>query len=248
MLGKNEVPNRSEIMSYLHDGGQDLDPHKLAWCAAFVSASLQKAGLPVPTQVVKDSAFGPGAYAPNYLSYGSAVDPKNIQAGDILVNNNGSHVGFATGAYNPGTGRTAPKCELLAKALNQGHPAGSTRPALTPTRTPGPSPTARKSGWSASSGCRCRSTAPDAMCRPMTAHSRRRRARRAVRPRHPARRSIRTPSSTRCPRTSPASRACAAEELQGAQPANPRHRQISGDAEQRPRLDAGGARPLDDAG
>ena len=112
MLGKNEVPNRAEIQSYLHDGGQDLDPHKLAWCAAFVSSSLQKAGLPVPTQVVKDSAFGPGAYAPNYLTYGSAVDPKNIQAGDILVNNNGSHVGFAEGPIRQGP--NGPEVQLLA--------------------------------------------------------------------------------------------------------------------------------------
>jgi len=112
MLGKNEVPDRSEIQSYLRDGGQDLDPHKLAWCAAFVSASLQKAGLPVPTQVVKDSAFGPGAYAPNYLTYGSAVDPKNIQAGDILVNNNGSHVGFAEGPIR--NGPNGPEVQLLA--------------------------------------------------------------------------------------------------------------------------------------
>ena len=112
MLGKNEVPNHAEIQSYLRDGGQDLDPHKLAWCAAFVSASLQKAGLPVPTQVVKDSAFGPGAYAPNYLTYGSAVDPKNVQAGDILVANNGSHVGFAEGPIRQGA--NGPEVQLLA--------------------------------------------------------------------------------------------------------------------------------------
>ena len=112
MLGKNEVPNHAEIQSYLHDGGQDLDPHKLAWCAAFVSASLQKAGLPVPTQVVKDSSFGPGAYAGNYLSYGSAVDPKGIQAGDILVANNGSHVGFAEGPVRQG--QNGPEVQLLA--------------------------------------------------------------------------------------------------------------------------------------
>jgi hypothetical protein len=112
MLGKNEVPNHAELQSYLHDGGQDLDPHKLAWCAAFVSASLQKAGLPVPTQVVKGSAVGPGAYAPNYLSYGSAVDPKNVQAGDILVANNGTHVGFAEGPIRQGP--NGPEVQLLA--------------------------------------------------------------------------------------------------------------------------------------
>ena len=124
MLGKNEVPNHAELQSYLRDGGQDLDPHKLAWCAAFVSASLQKAGLPVPTQVVKDSAFGPGAYAPNYLTYGSAVDPKNIQAGDILVNNNGSHVGFAEGPMRQGA--NGPEVQLLAG--NQRDPSGQYAP------------------------------------------------------------------------------------------------------------------------
>jgi hypothetical protein len=124
MLGKNEVPNHAELQSYLRDGGQDLDPHKVAWCAAFVSASLQKAGLPVPTQVVKDSAFGPGAYAPNYLTYGSAVDPKNIQAGDILVNNNGSHVGFAEGAMRQGP--NGPEVQMLAG--NERDPSGQYAP------------------------------------------------------------------------------------------------------------------------
>jgi hypothetical protein len=131
MLGKNEVPNHAELQSYLHDGGQDLDPHKLAWCAAFVSASLQKAGLPVPTQVVKDSAFGPGAYAPNYLTYGNPVDPKNIQAGDILVNNNGSHVGFAEGPIRQGP--NGPEAQLLAgnerDASGQYAPGSYTNPA-----------------------------------------------------------------------------------------------------------------------
>ena len=54
MLGKNEVPDHDEIMKYLHDGGQDLDPHKLAWCASFVSA-IAAEGRPVPTQVAAGS-------------------------------------------------------------------------------------------------------------------------------------------------------------------------------------------------
>jgi N-acetylmuramoyl-L-alanine amidase len=112
MLGKNEVPDHDELMQYLHDGGQDLDPHKLAWCAAFVSASLQKAGLPVPTQVVKDSAFGGGALAGNYKTYGSAVDPTAIQAGDILVANDGSHVGFAEGPVRQGP--NGPEVQMIA--------------------------------------------------------------------------------------------------------------------------------------
>ena len=131
MLGKNEVPDNRELQDYLRTGGENLDPHKVAWCAAFVSASLQKAGLPVPTQVVKDSAFGPGAYAPNYQSYGSPVEPKNIQAGDILVNNNGSHVGFAEGPIRQGP--NGPEVQLLAgnerDASGQYAPGSYTNPA-----------------------------------------------------------------------------------------------------------------------
>ena len=113
MLGKNEVPDRAEIIKYLHDGGQDLDPHKLAWCASFVSATLQKAGLPVPTQVAKGSLVGGGANARNYLTYGTAVDnPQGIQAGDILVAKDGSHVGFAEGPVRQGA--NGPEVQLLA--------------------------------------------------------------------------------------------------------------------------------------
>ena len=113
MLGKNEVPDHDEIMKYLHDGGQDLDPHKLAWCASFVSATLQKAGLPVPTQVAKGSLVGGGADAKNYLTYGTGVtDPGGVQAGDILVAKDGSHVGFAEGPVRQGP--NGPEVQLLA--------------------------------------------------------------------------------------------------------------------------------------
>ncbi len=112
MLGKNEVPDQEDIKSYLHDGGQDLDPHTAAWCAAFVSSSLQRAGLPVPTQVIKGSSYGPGAWAPNYLTYGSAVEPAGIQAGDVLVSKTGHHVGFAEGPIRQGP--NGPEVRLLA--------------------------------------------------------------------------------------------------------------------------------------
>jgi hypothetical protein len=125
MLGKNEVPDREEIIKYLHDGGQDLDPHKLAWCASFVSATLQRAGLPVPTQVAKGSLVGSGANARNYLTYGTSVDdPQGIQAGDILVAKNGSHVGFAEGPMRQGI--NGPEVQLLAG--NEADNTGRYRP------------------------------------------------------------------------------------------------------------------------
>jgi hypothetical protein len=112
MLGKNEVPDRQAIMDYLHNGGQDLDPHQSAWCASFVSASLQKAGLPIPTTVIPGSDFGPGAYAGNYRTWGTAVRPNNIQSGDVLVSNDGSHVGFAEGPVRQG--KNGPEVQLIA--------------------------------------------------------------------------------------------------------------------------------------
>ena len=112
MLGKNEVPNHDEVMTYLKDGGQDLDPHKSAWCAAFVSASLKKAGLPVPDVVRPGTETGPGNVAGDYRTWGSAVQPKSIQSGDVLVANDGSHVGFAEGPIRQGP--NGPEAKIIA--------------------------------------------------------------------------------------------------------------------------------------
>lgn len=112
LLGKNEVPDRAEIKQFLADGGQDLDPHKSAWCAAFVSAALHKHGLPIPDVVRPGTETGPGNVAGDYRTWGSAVDPKSIQAGDVIVANDGSHVGFAEGPVRQG--RNGPEVKIIA--------------------------------------------------------------------------------------------------------------------------------------
>ena len=113
LLGKNEVPDHDMLADYLKTGGQNLDPHQSAWCAAFVSASLQREGLPVPGKVVADSQFAGGANARDYLNYGQSVtDPNSIQAGDILVAKDGSHVGFAEGPVRQGA--NGPEVQILA--------------------------------------------------------------------------------------------------------------------------------------
>ena len=112
-LGKNEVPDHDMIADYLRTGGQNLDPHQSAWCAAFVSASLQREGLPVPGKIVKDSQFVGGANARDYLTYGQGVtDPGQVQAGDILVSKDGTHVGFAEGPVRQGA--NGPEVQILA--------------------------------------------------------------------------------------------------------------------------------------
>jgi N-acetylmuramoyl-L-alanine amidase len=113
LLGKNEVPDHDMLADYLKTGGQNLDPHQSAWCAAFVSASLQREGLPVPDKIVADSQFAGGANARDYLNYGQGVtDPGSIQAGDILVAKDGSHVGFAEGPVRQGA--NGPEVQILA--------------------------------------------------------------------------------------------------------------------------------------
>jgi uncharacterized protein (TIGR02594 family) len=63
------------VKDYLHTGGQNLDPHTKAWCAAFVNSTLKQAALPTT---------GSDA-ARSFLDYGSAVAPGDVQRGDIAV-------------------------------------------------------------------------------------------------------------------------------------------------------------------
>jgi hypothetical protein len=98
MLGAHENINRESIMKYLKDGGRDLDPLQRAWCAAFVGASLQQAGIP---NLSKEQG---GELASSWNNWGAQAEGA-IQRGDVLIDNSrynpetrqGSHVGFATG-------------------------------------------------------------------------------------------------------------------------------------------------------
>jgi uncharacterized protein (TIGR02594 family) len=88
-IGLNESDKKAALQSYLRDGGVNLDPATTAWCAAFVNATLQKAGLP-----------GTGSLmARSFLKYGTPTEePK---PGDIAVFSRGAapfgHVGFYQG-------------------------------------------------------------------------------------------------------------------------------------------------------
>lgn len=92
-LGENEYVNRSDIQRYLASGGHGMDPATTAWCAAFVGASLEKAGI----HSLKSNI------ATSYLVWGDPVSGP-IHRGDVLVESRGlrpgqvgGHVGLATG-------------------------------------------------------------------------------------------------------------------------------------------------------
>jgi uncharacterized protein (TIGR02594 family) len=94
LLGKGEVPDRQTLSEFMANGGQNLDPVTTAWCAAFVNASLGKAGVE-----------GTGKLnARSFMDWGQPVDQP--QRGDVAVFSRGDpngwqgHVGFFEG-YNP---------------------------------------------------------------------------------------------------------------------------------------------------
>lgn len=97
VLGQSEGKDRAALMDYLKTGGVNLDPATTAWCAAFVNASLNKAGY-----------SGTGSnLARSFMQWGNAVEG-TPQAGDIAVyprgnDPNAGHVGFVEGV-DPKTG------------------------------------------------------------------------------------------------------------------------------------------------
>jgi uncharacterized protein (TIGR02594 family) len=104
MLNMNENTNKGQIQNYLAKGGAGnaVDPSTTPWCAAFVNATLAQAGLK-----------GTGKLnAASFLAWGTAIDPKSVRQGDVLiedrgagVNQSGSHVGLATGNTRMVNGR-----------------------------------------------------------------------------------------------------------------------------------------------
>ena len=127
------------IGDYLRTGGQNLDPVTAAWCASFVNASLEHAGLPTTHSDL----------ARSFLTYGSPVEAANLQPGDIAVFARGDpkgpfgHVGFVQ-SYDPKTGQiqllagnqggqVSVQPYLASKALGFRHPGtASGAPAVGP--------------------------------------------------------------------------------------------------------------------
>jgi uncharacterized protein (TIGR02594 family) len=104
------------IQQYLTSGGAGMDPAVTAWCAAFVSASFSKAGI-----------SGPAAanIATSWARWGSHVDPKYAQKGDVLVSmkghrpgQTGGHVGIVTG---PTVDGSIPVIEGNVREAGGGH-------------------------------------------------------------------------------------------------------------------------------
>lgn len=88
-LGMNETDQRDTLQKFLAEGGANIDPSKTAWCAAFVNATLAKAG-----------NGGTGSnMARSFLNWGQAV--QQPQVGDVVVLERGKppfgHVGFFAG-------------------------------------------------------------------------------------------------------------------------------------------------------
>lgn len=89
LLGKEEHVDHDDIQNYLKTGGIGMDPAKVAWCAAFVNASLAKSGIPGTNS----------AAALSFSKWGQPVRD-GYQRGDVMVFDRGGghgHVGLLTG-------------------------------------------------------------------------------------------------------------------------------------------------------
>jgi uncharacterized protein (TIGR02594 family) len=97
-VGLNETTKVDVLNEYLKNGGQNLNPQQLAWCASYVNATLAQAGIE-----------GTGSnLARSFLNWGVEVDQP--QRGDIVVLSRGNdptygHVGFFDGYNEDGTVR-----------------------------------------------------------------------------------------------------------------------------------------------
>ncbi len=91
LVGAHERRDNALIREYLRTGGHGMNPADTAWCAAFVGASLRKAG-------VKDTGSN---MAVSYEHWGRHVDPgEGVKRGDVFVEEHGhglGHTGFLTG-------------------------------------------------------------------------------------------------------------------------------------------------------
>jgi len=99
LLGMHERAQNAMLTDYLHNGGQNLNPAQLAWCASFVNATLAQAG-----------QKGTGsAIATSFMNWGQPVAANGLQRNDVVVfprgrqaGQTGGHVGIATGNVRNG--------------------------------------------------------------------------------------------------------------------------------------------------
>lgn len=95
-IGMNERTQNAALQEYMRNGGQNLDPAVTAWCAAYVNASLQQAGME-----------GTGSMAArSFMDWGQETQAP--QRGDLAVFSRGDpngwqgHVGFFDGYGDDG--------------------------------------------------------------------------------------------------------------------------------------------------
>ena len=91
----NEYQNRNQIKELT-----GVDPVRTEWCAAFVNAILEVEGIPGSESVSEYPLT-----ARSFLSWGTPIDPQDIQKGDLVIFPRGNsswqgHVGFFIQEYN----------------------------------------------------------------------------------------------------------------------------------------------------
>jgi uncharacterized protein (TIGR02594 family) len=101
-LGEDEIADRSKLSAFFRSKGVNVDPATTAWCAGFINANLQSAGVKGTGSLVAGS----------FTRWGAPVEGGAVQPGDVGVVRGtsprtgieGKHVGFITGETRMGRG------------------------------------------------------------------------------------------------------------------------------------------------
>jgi hypothetical protein len=94
--------NNPDLMRYMNEAGIPINPRNIAWCAAFVNASLVHSG--IQPLMARGSPFGGfDLLAGDFRNWGVGVDPSQAQKGDVMWSP--SHVGLVEAVKRDASGR-----------------------------------------------------------------------------------------------------------------------------------------------
>ena len=126
-LHDHDPEGHKKITEFLRTGGHGMDPATTDWCASFVGAALHHAGVRDIPQVKG------GDVANAYQNWGTPIDAKDVQRGDVVITPKstggtgrpgamGGHLSIATGPLDADNEIPVIEGDTRAPDWRRGHP------------------------------------------------------------------------------------------------------------------------------
>jgi hypothetical protein len=122
-LHDHDPAGHAKIQGFLRTGGHSMDPATTDWCAGFVSAALHHAGVRDIPQVEG------GDVANAYQRWGTPIEAKDVQRGDVVITTRGrrpgglgGHISIATGPLDADNEIPVIEGDTRAPDWGRGHP------------------------------------------------------------------------------------------------------------------------------